>query len=144
MNSISVILSLGANCGDRKESVDEAIVWLKCILSDLRHSGIYETLPIGHAGSNYMNAVVSGNFDGTLEEIERLCKKYEIIHGRDDESRRQNLVPIDIDIVIADGNILRPRDYKCGFFQKGYNEILDSDNKNDIPESEHQYLEALR
>lgn len=77
MKSIPVVLSLGANCGDRRKSVEEAIIWLKCILAHHRNSGIYETLPIGHSGSNYMNAVVAGLFEGKAEELELMCKSYE-------------------------------------------------------------------
>lgn len=61
---ISVVLSLGSNCGDRERSVGEAMTWLSGILGDYMESEIYETLPVGHSGANYMNAVVSGSYPG--------------------------------------------------------------------------------
>lgn len=120
----SVVLSLGSNCGDRADNVSKAMEWLKTtILTEAECSQIYETAPVGHSGVNYMNAVVSGCFSGILDSLEKECKEYELEHGRDTESRRFNRVPVDIDIVIADEEIIRPRDFKCSFFQKGFRQL---------------------
>jgi 7,8-dihydro-6-hydroxymethylpterin-pyrophosphokinase (HPPK) len=123
MESITVVLSLGSNYGDRRGNVECAMNWLMEILEGVSCSGIYETLPVGHAGTNYFNAVVSGCFKGSVDELNAICKEYEILHGRDEESRRFRRVPVDIDIVIAGEEVLRPRDYRCSFFRKGYEMI---------------------
>lgn len=124
IGGVEVVLGLGSNCGDRKASVAKAISSLKSILKNAKASRIYETQPVGHSGStNYMNAVVSGIFTGDPEDLEGLCKDYELREGRDAEARAKGLVPIDIDIVIAAGNVIRPRDFKCAFFQTGYRQI---------------------
>lgn len=129
-----VVLSLGSNCGDRENNVAGAIDWLRLhVLSDCECSEIYETLPVGHSGSNYINAVVAGFYSGCLEDLERLCKEYERSNGRDEESRKLNMVPVDIDVVIADGDVLRERDFKCSFFQKGYHELA-------VPSRSHKLL----
>lgn len=123
MSSWSVntfVLSLGANCGNREGAVRDAMDWLREMLYDFKASEIYETLPVGHAGNNYINGVVSGVSSLDAAQLDCLCKLYEKERGRDEESRRMNLVPVDIDIVIANGHILRPKDFRCGFFQKGY------------------------
>ncbi|MFG6428015.1 2-amino-4-hydroxy-6-hydroxymethyldihydropteridine diphosphokinase [Lepagella muris] len=124
---ISVVLSLGSNCGDRERSVGEAMTWLSGILGDYMESEIYETLPVGHSGANYMNAVVSGSYPGSLSDLEMACKEYERSCGRDEESRREKRVPVDVDIVMADGEILRSRDYACSFFQQGYRQLTDNE-----------------
>jgi 2-amino-4-hydroxy-6-hydroxymethyldihydropteridine diphosphokinase len=116
----SLVISLGANCGNRERAVSEAMLWLSGLLSEFKASDIYETLPVGHAGSNYINGVVTGETELDVKTFDRLCKEYELNHGRDAESRLKNLVPVDIDIVIANGHIMRPKDYGCGFFRKGY------------------------
>lgn len=120
----SLIVSLGSNCGDRHAAVAEAICWLSGRLSDFKASEIYETPPYGHAGSDYMNAVVSGNCECSPEDFEAECKIYELKCGRNGEARMRNLVPIDIDVVISDGNILREADFSRGFFKIGYRQIL--------------------
>lgn len=120
MGRVTVVLSLGSNCGDRRGNVGRAMEWLMEILEGVSCSGIYETLPVGHGGMNYFNAVVTGCFKGTVEELNAKCKEYEINHGRDEEARRMGRVPVDIDIVMAGGEVLRPRDYRSLFFRKGY------------------------
>lgn len=120
---IKVVLSLGSNSGDRLKAVNEASVWLKGILLDFQCSAVYETPPLGHSGADYMNAVCAGLYCGDVAELERECKEYERRNGRDEVARAMNLVPIDVDIVISDGEILRPKDYRSKFFQIGYEQL---------------------
>ena len=124
-NLTTVVLGVGANCGDRARSVAKAISWISEMLEDSESSSIYETPAYGHAGGPYMNAVVRGVCPAgiAVERLERECKLYEAAHGRDAESRRQKIVPIDIDIVMAGADILRPADFGCSFFQIGFKEI---------------------
>lgn len=117
------MFSIGAEDGDRRQSVSDALAWLSSFLDSFECSEIYETPPVGHSGSNYMNAVAIGRSDMDCEEINHLCKQYEVANGRDALARREKKVPIDIDIVMADGNVLREKDYKCGYFKIGYNRL---------------------
>lgn len=121
---ISVVVSLGSNSGDRHRSVKEAIRWLGEVLTDVHSSDIYETQPVGHVGNLYMNAVVAGNCCCEVASLEKMCKDYEVAHGRDEVARSHNLVPIDLDIVMAGGRVLRERDFRCSFFRKGYLEVM--------------------
>lgn len=125
MNSIKVVLCLGSNSGDRYDALTKAIDWLNAILEDTVSSPIYETPPYSGSGALYLNAVVSGscNLNGGVDELEKRCKAYEISEGRDEKARKENRVPIDIDIVIADKKILRPSDYGRNFFRIGFSRI---------------------
>lgn len=118
------VFSLGSDFGNREKAVRESIAWLSKILHDSVASEIYETPPVGHNGSNYINAVVHGRCEIRLQELERMCKRYELEHGRDEEARREKRVPIDVDIVMAGGEVLRPKDYGCNFFRLGYSQVL--------------------
>lgn len=120
---VRVILSLGANCGDRFAAVGEACDWLLSNLSNGVNSQFYETPPLGQYGSNYVNGVVAGLYCGSRESLEQKCKEYERSKGRDEEARRRKDVPIDIDVVVYDGEVVRPKDYACNFFRIGYEEI---------------------
>lgn len=117
---VSLVLSVGSNTGDRRNSVTSAVEWLKKILIDFNCSDIYETPCVKMTGSHYMNCVVRGKFHGELSLLDNKIKDYEKAMGRDEISRSQNLVPIDIDIVIAEGEILREWDYNQKFFQQGF------------------------
>lgn len=114
------ILCIGSNCDDRVANVTAGLEWLSGILHDFRHSPVYAT-PDCHGGMReYMNAVVSGLTDKTPYELERICKDYETACGRDSTARALGDVPVDIDLVIYDGSILRKKDYGSEFFQKGF------------------------
>lgn len=126
-----IVVCLGSNFGDRKRNVAEALEWIRENLVGVNDSGIYETPAFGHSGAPYMNAVVSGDCrEEKVADFERACKEYESSHGRDAEARRNNHVPIDIDIVKAGNRILRYTDFNCEFFQIGYRmlELTVADN----------------
>lgn len=122
-----VILGIGSNCGDRHGAVAEAIVWLSSVLDGFRASSIYSTPPFGHSGPHYMNAVVCGRWKGDVigvaGSLQSLCKDYECVRGRDDASRRERRVPVDIDIVWSGGCVLRPGDWERDYFTKGFKEL---------------------
>lgn len=78
---------------------------------------------MGHSGPFYMNAVAIGRWTQTVEKLDSLCKDYEVRNGRDLKARARNEVPVDIDIVISSGKILRPKDYRCDFFRIGFRQL---------------------
>lgn len=126
---IKVVIGLGSNFGDRRAAVEQAMKWLSEKLIDMRSSKIYETPAFGDSGAPYMNAVVTGYYRNlcSLETLEKACKRYEIDHGRDDYARSNKFVPIDIDIVMAGHQILRPADFSRSFFRIGYYELEPKD-----------------
>lgn len=117
---IQVVLSLGSNCGDKRRSVADALTWLRSVLAGAVASEIYLTPSAGKSSGDYANCVVKGLYDGSVESLNTLCKNYELSEGRDSECREKGRVPIDIDIVIADADILKPWDYRQEFFRKGF------------------------
>lgn len=122
-DSAEVILSVGSNCGDRQSQVSAGTEWLKRILSDVSISTIYSTGDCHGGPRDYYNAVVKGKTSIDSNALDNLCKEYEVSHGRTPESRRVGDVPIDIDIVVYDNEIVRPNDFRRDFFQIGYRQI---------------------
>ena len=120
---ITVVLGIGSNCGDRVRNVEKAMDWLSTVLAVEEHSAIYETPCAKKIGRPYMNAVVSGKFEGTSDELDLILKNYEKEEGRDKRCRERGDVPIDIDIVIAEETIIKEWDYRQKFFQIGFSEI---------------------
>jgi len=118
-----VWLSLGSNCGDRKKNVSDAMSWLPDALDSFACSDIYETPEIHGIGDPYYNAVIRGISSRGFYELNRLFKEYELSSGRDSASRERGDVPIDIDIVVWDKDIIRPKDFYHSFFQIGYMQI---------------------
>lgn len=119
----SVIMSVGSNCGDRSTNVSDGIRWLREILEDTRISTIYSTGDCHGGPRDYFNAVVKGKTTIAIERLEEMCKEYENAHGRTAEVRAVGDVPIDIDIVVYENIIVRPKDYRQQFFQIGYKQL---------------------
>lgn len=121
-------ISIGSNCGDRDAQVKLARSWLLSLLQDGVASSVYETPAVGYLGSPYMNCVVAGFCDRTVEELEKLCKSYEREHGRDELSRKEKRVPVDIDIVTENDRVLRDFDYRQRFYRIGLEECQAQSN----------------
>ncbi|MDE6696403.1 MAG: 2-amino-4-hydroxy-6-hydroxymethyldihydropteridine diphosphokinase [Muribaculaceae bacterium] len=121
--AVPVVFSIGSNCGDRLSNVQIGINWLSTIVYDFKSSHIYAT-PDCHGGyREYMNAVVKGITTLSPEHIEKISKEFEIANGRDCIARAAGDVPLDIDLVIYEDVILRPKDYAREFFKIGYESI---------------------
>ncbi len=127
-----VIICIGSNCGDREENVASSIVWLATLLSEFKHSSIYAT-PDCHGGQRkYMNAVAAGYTRHSASELDRLCKQRELECGRNASARAVGDVPVDIDVVVYDNEILRVKDYQSEFFIKGYLQLEHSHSASEI------------
>ena len=96
---------------------------LKNILENCRVSDIYFTESVGKSIGLYANAVLKGDTPIDLDSLKKLTKELEREFGRTAESKISGVIPIDIDIVYADGICLRPNDVKFEYFQRGYREI---------------------
>lgn len=121
---ISVIIGVGSNCGDRKTLVEEALQWLKGTLMQVKCSGIYETPCATEDGKAYMNAVASGYYDGDAFTLQDLLKDKEREMGRNATCRERGDVPIDLDLVVCDGTVFKPWDFRQKFFRIGYEQVI--------------------
>ncbi len=113
------IFCIGSNCGEREENVASSLLWLSQILESFRHSPIYATPDCYGGPRKYMNAVAIGFTSMTPNELNCLCKEREMLCGRDSAARAAGDVPVDIDLVVYGGKILREKDYNSEFFIKG-------------------------
>lgn len=121
--SNSYIISVGSNIVDGESAVADAVRWLQDCLSVEAISSIYSTPPLSGQGSNYFNLVARGVSSYSLDDFKVLSKEYELRYGRDDNSRRLGVVPIDIDVVVYNNDVVRPRDYEAEYFKIGFAEI---------------------
>lgn len=119
-----LILSIGSNVLDKRERVSNAIDFVSGISEVVSSSEIYDTPECHGKDYIYANAVVLVITELSQEQFDSLLKEYEKKCGRDDEARRLENVPVDIDIVIVNDTIVRPRDYNRSFFKKGYDQLI--------------------
>ncbi|MCH5232750.1 MAG: 2-amino-4-hydroxy-6-hydroxymethyldihydropteridine diphosphokinase [Muribaculaceae bacterium] len=128
---INVVIGIGSNCGNREDNIRLTLDWLKEILDNMVSSDIYSSACVGNGRKEYFNAVVKGMFNGSQENLQLLCKQKELEMGRDEDCRKREDVPVDIDPVIIDGLILKEWDYRQKFFQRGFLQVSDV-KKNEL------------
>lgn len=117
-------ISIGSNVEHADRRVNDAIRMLCDTFDSAAHSSIYTTKPLGGKNvADYTNAVVRGISPLDFEELNPRLKEYERKCGRTPEKSERGEIEIDLDIVVADGEILRKRDFDAIHFQKGYREM---------------------
>lgn len=124
------ILSIGTNQPPREERLRNAVAWLSGVSEMCYVSTPYITAPIGRdAGiesKHYLNAVAVVEMEDYYDSgrLDEMLKAYEAGAGRTDEARRENRVPIDIDIVVCADRVMRAKDFSRYFFRQGYEELI--------------------
>jgi 2-amino-4-hydroxy-6-hydroxymethyldihydropteridine diphosphokinase len=106
-----VLLSLGANLGNREDNITSAFDFLResGILTDAHISSMYETEPVGYTDQPwFVNAVVSGNTTLSAEQLLIVCKSLEYLMGRRHRQRWHER-EMDIDILIYGSRIFSSR-----------------------------------
>ncbi len=128
MEKKEAIISLGSNRHDRKKRVEEIIGIFKMMYNDVVCSDIYQTPDVRGRERMYANAVLKFSTDFSISDLKQRAWMMEKQFGRTTDGVD---VPIDIDIVMYDGEILREKDYQRDYFQIGYRQIasLQSETK---------------
>ena len=121
LNTIAV--SVGSNVPQQQEQVVACIGWLKQTLTDASASSAYRTPAIGGHGADYTNCVVIGKTAATIQDITAQFKAYERQCGRTPECKALGLVPIDLDVVIFNGEVVREKDFNQIYFKIGLEEL---------------------
>lgn len=118
------VLSIGSNSSDRYEKMSMAIERLNSLLNIEAASSVYETLPWGGGDKLYINCVMAGTTSMDMECLIEMTKELEKQCGRDEEAKKQGIVPIDLDIVIWNDTVLRPKELGRDYFVTGYRQIV--------------------
>ena len=93
-------LSIGSNIEPVKNIIF-SIKELKEILADINISNTYVTPSIGFEGPEFLNLIISGNTELSLEKLNALLKVIEDNAGRDRTVKKFDSRTLDIDIVLA-------------------------------------------
>jgi 2-amino-4-hydroxy-6-hydroxymethyldihydropteridine diphosphokinase len=107
-----VILSLAANqC--QKHNLAKARLCLGEVLSQPAFTDELWTDPVNSSRrAPYLNQLAAATTSLTLDELTQQLKAMEQRLGRTPEKRRQGIVPIDIDILRYDDQLLHQRDWQ--------------------------------
>lgn len=93
-------LSVGSNIEPVKNIIF-SIKELKEILTDINISNTYVTPSIGFEGPEFLNLIISGNTELSLEQLNAMLKVIEDDAGRDRTVKKFDSRTLDIDIVLA-------------------------------------------
>ncbi len=121
----TVYISLGANCGNREETILAALEILSRRLIGLQHCNLYETPDYCGTDRPYINCVAKARTELNIGEFDSYAKHLEVEFGRTPEARSRGDVPLDIDLVVYDEQIIKPKDFSRYFFSLGYNKLKD-------------------
>jgi len=104
-------LSVGSNIEPVKNIIF-SIKELKEILTDINISNTYVTPSIGFEGPEFLNLIISGNTELSLEQLNVMLKIIEDNAGRDRTVKKFDSRTLDIDIVLAveEGTIIYKSD----------------------------------
>lgn len=104
---MDVVLSLGSNLGDRRDTMRRMELYIATILDSVyAKSPLYETEAVGvDSHPNYLNRVVFGSYTGTAEQLLDETEAIERALGRTDKGKLQPRTA-DIDILLFGDQIL--------------------------------------
>ena len=118
-----IVLSIGSNSEDKVVQMQCCIEWLHVMLNNVRVSSVYSTSVLNGVDADYLNAVVIADVECEFADCKCLMKKYEASCGRNPESKFKGSIPIDIDIVIWNKDVVKPKDVAQSYFIKGWKEL---------------------
>ena len=114
------VLSNGSNSKDREWQMQTCIEWLKSNFSMVAMTPIYNSAAANGKDADYLNAVVKVKSKKTYEEINEAVKQYEHVCGRTPMSKLQGSIPMDIDIVVWNDEVVRQNDFDQNYFKTGW------------------------
>ena len=104
--------------------MDLAFSHLKSVFDKVESSEIYETEALNGKDAPYLNSVVVGFTNMGYDETVEYMKKWEKQCGRTSDSKLKGIVPIDIDVVVWNETIVRPKDFEMSYFTRGYQQLF--------------------
>jgi len=124
MESNSCTIGLGSNTPDREEQIKRAISHISGYLSKFDVSSVYESEAFNGKDKPYFNAVIQGYTSEGYDNLIAILKDWESSCGRTKTDSAAGIVPIDLDLVIWNQHIVRPKDFERHYFNRGYRELL--------------------
>ncbi len=112
------IISLGSNVTDKESILNRAV-------ADLDMKIVESTRPYIDPVDNqptapYLNIVAVIETELDHDTLRAFFKELERKAGRTESDKSSGLVPLDIDIVLFNGTIMRPGDFEREYFKHGY------------------------
>ena len=100
--------------------------WPVGYFGTIRFSEAAYTEPVGLPGSGlFLNQVAVAGTEASQEEVEPALKDMEKRLGRMPDSKQKGQIPIDIDLLLWNGTILKPADWEKEYVQLLFRSVAD-------------------
>ncbi len=116
----TAVISLGSNLPCSADMLADAASRLATVCRVVRSSGVYYGPDDTGRGPQYANAVIEIATSLSPDGFREFARGLEAAAGRTPESKSLGLMPLDIDTVIWDGEVVDPYDRRRPYFIKGY------------------------
>ena len=120
---LSYVSCIGSNTPDRALKIDRAIAALSAVCDIVMKSQVYEAPDESGIGAPYLNCVIEIS---PLLSHDRFCselKRIERDFGRDATSKSTGVMPLDLDIIIWNGEIVDRYQYSRDYFLRGFDDL---------------------
>lgn len=120
----NAIIGLASNRKEGEEILHQTIEKLSRDFRSARFSNCYLTDPVGSCSKRmYWNCtgIIETNLD--LDTLKNSFKTMEREAGRMPDSKQTGDIPLDIDIVVWNNYVVRPRDWEQPYFQTGLKQL---------------------
>ena len=113
-----ILIAIGTNViADRIRFVE---VHLEQCFENVRFTQIIPTEPIGERfkGMQFFNAVMAGNTNMAMSEVEEQLKRIEQLAGNTQDQRNMGVVEADIDLLMYDDVKLHEKDWQRSYIKE--------------------------
>ena len=115
---------MGSNVKDGLSLLEECCKNVAAVTASSRFSTCYRTSPVGSMPSpDYHNCVGIVETEWDYDRLHDAFKALEKAAGRTPESKCRGEVPLDIDIVVWNGEVKRPRDMEQAYIRIGLSQL---------------------
>ncbi|MGX5915554.1 2-amino-4-hydroxy-6-hydroxymethyldihydropteridine diphosphokinase [Aliidiomarina sp. Khilg15.8] len=96
-----VFISIGSNVEPARH-IRAGVAALQDAFGQVVLSSVYESEPVGFAGTNFLNLVALVQTDASIESVQQLFKKIEDDHGRRRDGVKFSPRSLDLDLLLYD------------------------------------------
>lgn len=118
------IVGIGSNSFDRESQMKKTIEFITNSFENIYVSEIYETPAENGKDASYLNAVLVATTEKEIDDVNAMIKQWECSCGRTAMSKLEGIIPIDIDIVTWNEDVVRPKDFVKTYFTKGLLQLI--------------------
>lgn len=122
-NKNRIILCLGSN-QDKETNIQRAADRLRGYFPDLIVDKPVLTKPIDCCNpALFLNEVAIASTSLSKEEVRSILKQIESFMGRTSQSKIEGIIPIDIDLIVWNNEVLKPDDWNRDYVKEAFERL---------------------